>query len=125
MFKVNNTEARTMSTVSLFLTLSLTLGILVSSLLTLNIFNILHDVKNVKICALYWEKEKKVSLADSKFKNFSYLIQYISPSPKYIHIYIYIYILYIYMYIIYITHIYIYKYIYMYIYIYIHIYVKM
>ena len=50
---------------SLFLTLSLslTLRILVSLLLLLNIFQILRDVKNVKIRALYGKKEKK-----SKFK---------------------------------------------------------
>ena len=59
-FKVNKKEARTTSTVSLFLTLSLTLNILVPLLLTLNIFHILHDVKNAKIRALYWKKEKKV-----------------------------------------------------------------
>ena len=55
---------------SLFLTLSLslTLRILVSLLLLLNIFQILRDVKNVKIRALYWKKEKKVSLRDRKLK---------------------------------------------------------
>ena len=48
--------------VSLILTLSLTLHILASLLLTLNIFHILHDVKNVKIYALCWKKERKVGL---------------------------------------------------------------
>ena len=43
--------------VSLFLTLSLTLRILVSLLLFLNIFHILHDIKNTEIRALYWKKE--------------------------------------------------------------------
>ena len=62
MFKINNKEAKTTSTMSLFLTLSLTLHILVSLLLTLNIFHILHDVKNAEICALYWKKERKVIL---------------------------------------------------------------
>ena len=47
-----------MLTVSLFLTLSLTLGILVSLLLILNMFHILHDVKNQKIRALYWKRER-------------------------------------------------------------------
>ena len=51
-----------MSMVSLSLTLSLTLRILVSLLLTLNIFHIWHDVKNAEIHALYWKKERKVSL---------------------------------------------------------------
>ena len=54
-----------MSTVSLFLTLLLTLRILVSLLLTLNIFQILGDVINAKIRALYWKKERKVSLTDA------------------------------------------------------------
>ena len=48
MFKVNNKEARATSTLSLFLTLSLTLRILVSLLLTLNIFHILLNVKNAE-----------------------------------------------------------------------------
>ena len=55
----------------LFVTLSLTLRILVSLLLTLNIFHILQDVKNVEIRALYWKKERKLSLADCKLKCFS------------------------------------------------------
>ena len=71
MFKVNNKEARTTSTVTLFLTLSLTLRILVSLLLTLNIFHILHDVKNAEIRALYWNKERKLRLTDYKLKCFS------------------------------------------------------
>ena len=58
------------STVSLFLTLSPTLCILVSLLLILNIFHILHDVKNAEICALYWKEERKVSLTDCKLKCF-------------------------------------------------------
>ena len=52
------------SMVSLFLNLMLTLHILVSLLLTLNIFHILHDKKNAEIDALYWKKERKVSLTD-------------------------------------------------------------
>ena len=40
-------------------------------LLTLNIFHILHDVKYVKIRALYWKKERKViRLTDCKLKCF-------------------------------------------------------
>ena len=70
MFKVNNKDGRMMSMVSLFLTLLLTLCILVSLLLTLNIFHILHGMKNVKIHALYWKKERKVSLTDCKLKCF-------------------------------------------------------
>ena len=50
--------------VSLFLNLMLTLCILVSLLLTLNIFHILYDKKNAEIHALYWKKERKVSLTD-------------------------------------------------------------
>ena len=50
----------TASTVSSFLTLSLTLCILVSSLLILNIFHTLHDVKNAKIRALYCKKKSKL-----------------------------------------------------------------
>ena len=77
MFKVNNKEARTTPTVSLFLTLSLTLPILVSLLLmlTLNIFPILHDVKKAEIRALYWKKERKVTLTSCKLKCFSSRIQ--------------------------------------------------
>ena len=47
------------STGSLYLTLLLTLHTLVSLLLTSNIFHILHNVKNLEICALYWKKRKK------------------------------------------------------------------
>ena len=47
------------SIVSLFLNLWLTLCILVSLLLTLNIFHILHNVTNAEIRALYWEKKEK------------------------------------------------------------------
>ena len=50
-----------MSMVSLFLTLSLTLRILVSLLLTMNIIHIFHDVKNAEMHALYWQKERKLS----------------------------------------------------------------
>ena len=57
--------------VSLFLTLSLSLHILVSLLLTLNIFHILYDVKNAKILTLYWKKERTVSITDCKWKCFS------------------------------------------------------
>ena len=59
------------STVSLFLTLSLTLRILLYLSLTLNIFHILHDVENPEIRALYWTKARKVSSADCKLKSFS------------------------------------------------------
>ena len=45
---------------SLFLTLMLTLHILVSLLSTLNIFLILHEVENAKIHDLYWKKRKKM-----------------------------------------------------------------
>ena len=55
----------------LFLILSLNLRILESLLLTLNLFHILHDVKNAKIRALYWKKERKLSLTDWKLKCFS------------------------------------------------------
>ena len=44
---------------SLFLTLSLTLRILVPLLLTLKIFHILHNVKNAEVRALNWKKRKK------------------------------------------------------------------
>ena len=71
MFKVSNKEARTTLTVSVFLTLSFTLRILVFLLLTLNMFYILHDVENAEIRALYWKKERKVSLTDCKLKYFS------------------------------------------------------
>ena len=71
MFKVNNKEARTTSTLSVFLTLSFTLRILVFLLLTLNMFYILHDMENAEIRALYWKKERKVSLADCKLKYIS------------------------------------------------------
>ena len=71
MFKVSNKEARTTLTVSVFLTLSFTLRILVFLLLTLNMFYILHDVENAEIRALYWKKERKVSLADCKLKYIS------------------------------------------------------
>ena len=69
MFKFNNKETGTTSTVSSLLTLSLTLRILVSLLLTLNI---LHHVKYAKIRALYWKKERKViRLTDLKLDCFS------------------------------------------------------
>ena len=69
MFKFNNKEIRTTSTVSSLLTLSLTLRILVSLWLTLNI---LDHVKYAKIRALYWEKERKViRLTDLKLECFS------------------------------------------------------
>ena len=57
--------------VPLFLILSLNLRILESLLLTLNLFHILHDMKNAKIRALYWKKERKLSLTDWKLKCFS------------------------------------------------------
>ena len=68
MFNLNTKEARKTSTVSLFLTLSLTLHVPVSLLLTLNIFHILRDVKNAEIRPLYWKKETKVSLTYCKLK---------------------------------------------------------
>ena len=72
MLNVNNEKARTTSTVSFFiLALSLALRIPLSLLLTLNIFHILDDVKNAEIRALYWKKERKVSLTDYKLKCFS------------------------------------------------------
>ena len=57
------------SILKLFLTLLLALHILVSLSLTLNIFHMLHDMKNAEIL-LYTEKkkERKVSLSDCKFK---------------------------------------------------------
>ena len=61
--------------VSLLLTLSLTLRILVSLFLTLNIFHILHGVKYAEIRALFWKKVRKViSLTDCKLKCFSFRI---------------------------------------------------
>ena len=82
MSKFNNKEARTTSTVSLLLILSLTLRILVPLFLTLNIFHILHDVKYAKIRTLYWEKEKKViSLTDCKV---FFLSNISPPSPPYV-----------------------------------------
>ena len=57
--------------VPLFLILSLNLRIQESLLLTLNLFHILHDVENAKIRALYWKKERKLSLTDWKLKCFS------------------------------------------------------
>ena len=49
----------------LLLTLSLTLRIVVSLLLTLNIFHLLHDVKYAEIRALYWKnKRKEIGLTD-------------------------------------------------------------
>ena len=48
-----------MSTMSLFLTLLLTLCILVSLLLTLSIFHILHDVKNANMCPKMDKKKEK------------------------------------------------------------------
>ena len=56
---------------SFFLTLSLTLRILVSLLLTLNKFQIFRDVKNAEMRAFYRKKERKVSLTDCKLKYFS------------------------------------------------------
>ena len=54
---------------SLFLTLRLTLRILVSLLLTLNVFHILHDVKNVEIRALYWKKRQKSKFSSLQICN--------------------------------------------------------
>ena len=54
--------------VSLYLTLSLTLRIMVSLMLTLNIFHILHNVKNAKIRALLVKKERNVTLTDCKLE---------------------------------------------------------
>ena len=66
MIEVNNKEAKTTSTVSLFLTLSLTLRILVSLLLTLNIFHILHDVKNAEIRPCFIQEKRKKSKFNRK-----------------------------------------------------------
>ena len=76
MFKVNNKEARTTSTVSLFLTLSLTLRILVSLLLTLNIFifHVLHGVQNAEIRALYRRKRKQSKFNTLQIEVFSFRI---------------------------------------------------
>ena len=69
--------------VSLFLILLLTLRILVSVVLTLNIFHILHDVKIAKIRALFWKKERKVSLTDWQSEAFSSCLQSpLPPSPE-------------------------------------------
>ena len=84
MLKVNNKEERATSTVSLYSTLSLTLLILVSLLLTLNIFHILGDVKNAKIPFLYWKK-RKGRLADCKLKCFSFRISKIKPRPPHVY----------------------------------------
>ena len=85
MFKVNNTGARTTSMVSLISTLLLTLGILVSLLLTLNIFHILHHVKNAEKRALYSKKGKKSKFNRLQFEVF--FLSNISPpfpaTPKY------------------------------------------
>ena len=67
--KLTIKEVRTTSTTSLFFTLSLTLPILVSLLLTLNIFHILNDVKNAE--NYIGKKKEKVSLTDCKLKCFS------------------------------------------------------
>ena len=61
--------------VSLFLILLLTLCILVSLLLTLNTFDILHNMKIAEKHTLYRKKERKVSLTDCKLKFFSEQIQ--------------------------------------------------
>ena len=65
--------------VSLFLILLLTLRILVSVVLTLNIFHILHDVKISKIRALFWKKERKVTLTD--WQSEAYFVLYTIPHP--------------------------------------------
>ena len=135
MFKVNNTGARTTSMVSLISTLLLTLGILVSLLLTLNIFHILHHVKNAEKRALYSKKGKKSKFNRLQFEVF--FLSNISPpfpaTPKYrpikfvlcpyirpgdingilwyIYICIYIYACMIYMYDIYDIYIYVYVFI--------------
>ena len=41
-----------------------------SLLLTLNIFHILYDVKNAKICAFYWKKDRKLGLTDANLSVF-------------------------------------------------------
>ena len=67
---------------SLLLTLLLTLRVLVSLLLTLNIFHILNDVKYVKIQILHWKKKREViGLTDSDFKLKCFSSQ-IYPSPR-------------------------------------------
>ena len=78
MFKVNNKEARTTPMFSLFLTLSLTVPILLSLLLFLNIFHILHDVKYTEIRALYWKKKSKFNRLQIKM---FFLPNIIRPPP--------------------------------------------
>ena len=62
---------------SLFLILLLSLCILVSLLLTLNILHIFHDVKNAKIHALYWKKRKKSMF--NRLQNEVFFLRSISP----------------------------------------------
>ena len=57
----------------LCLPLTLSLTLLVSLLLTFNIFHILNDVKNAEICFIL-KKTKKVSLTDFKLKCFSFRV---------------------------------------------------
>ena len=80
MFKFNNREIRTMSMMSLLLTLVLTLCVLVSLLLTLNIFHILHSMKYAKIQILYWKKRKR----SNKFNRFRLQVEvFFLPNMKY------------------------------------------
>ena len=58
------------STVSLFSTFSLPLGILVSFMLTLNVFHILHGVINTGICTVNWKKRNKSKFNGSQIKVF-------------------------------------------------------
>ena len=69
-----------MSSVSSFLTLLLGLCILMSLLLTLNIFHMLHNMKNAKILALYWKKERKKSKFNREQVEVFFLLN-ISPPP--------------------------------------------
>ena len=82
MFQVNNKQARTMSSVSLFLAFLLALCILVSVLSTLNIFHMLLNVKNAEICALYWKKERKKSKFDRLHVEVFFLLNISPPIPS-------------------------------------------
>ena len=70
MFKVNNKEVGTKSMMSLFLTLFITFSILVF-LLTLNIFHILHDVKNAQYVLYTVSKFIRLQIEVFSFLNIS------------------------------------------------------
>ena len=69
------------SSVSLFLTL-LGLRILASFLLTLNIFHVLHNVKNAQILALCRKKEEKKSKFNRLQVEVFFLLNISRPSPS-------------------------------------------